>query len=56
MAARIAPLTESVRQCVPRTDGGYWIITKKSHAVSPTAIPEGAAVVIRDGQAVRAAR
>jgi hypothetical protein len=56
MSARVAPLAEAVRQCIPRTDGGYWIVTKKSHAVSPTAIPEGTSVVIRDGQAVRAVR
>lgn len=56
MATRVAPITEAVRQCVPRADGGYWIVTKKSHAVSTSPIPEGAAVIIRDGQAVRAAR
>lgn len=55
MAARVAPITESVQRCVPRHDGGYLIVTRKGrHAVSTTEIPEGARVVIRDGQAVRA--
>lgn len=53
MAPRSQAVTEVVVRCVARGAGGYLIQTKKSHAVSQTAIPEGARVVIRDGQAMR---
>ena len=57
MSTRVGPLTDSVERCVARHDGGWLIVTRKGkHAVSPTEIPEGAQVVIRDGQAVRSAR
>jgi hypothetical protein len=57
MAVRITPLTETVGRCVPRQDGGYLIVTRKGRSgSSPHEIPEGAAVVIRDGLAVRAVR
>lgn len=54
MAVRVAPQTETVRRCVARQDGGWMVVTAKGNsAVSPTEIPEGARIVIRDGQAVR---
>lgn len=57
MAARVAPLTDSVVRCVPRQDGGFLIVTRKGNsAVSLSEIPEGAHVILRDGQAVRAIR
>lgn len=57
MSVRVAPLTDSVARCVPRHDGGFLIVTRKGKsAVSLSEIPEGAHIVIRDGQAMRAAR
>jgi len=54
---RMHTLTQVVARCVARQDGGYMIVTLKGvSAVSPSPIPEGAQVVIRDGQAVRAAQ
>ena len=48
---------EVVSRCVARQDGGWMVVTRKGRSgVSLTEIPEGAAVVIRDGQAVRPAR
>lgn len=57
MAARVSPKTETVARCVPRHDGGYLIVTRKGlSAASPEQIPEGAQVVIRDGQIERSVR
>jgi hypothetical protein len=53
MAVRVAPLTEVVRKCVARQDGGFLIVTKKGSAVSPVELPEGAHVIITDGKAER---
>lgn len=53
VAVRITPKTETVLRCVPRQDGGYMIITKKGSGSSPVALHLGAAVILRDGQAVR---
>lgn len=57
MSARVTVKTETVARCVARQDGAYMIVTRKGNAgSSPTEIPEGTAVVIRDGHAVRAVR
>lgn len=54
---RLQALTHVVARCVPRQDGGYMVVTLKgASGVSREPLPEGAHVVIRDGQAVRAAR
>ena len=54
MAVRVAPKADHVVRCIPRQDGGYWILTKKSgSAVSVTPIPEGTQVTVQDGRAVR---
>lgn len=55
MASRLAAMTETVARCVPRQDGGYLIVTMKGRSAASTEIiPDGARIVIRDGQAVRA--
>lgn len=55
MASKVSALTETVARCVPRQDGGYLIVTLKGRSAASTeTIPEGARIVIRDGQAVRA--
>jgi hypothetical protein len=57
MSVRVAPLSQTVARCVARQDGGFIVVTRKGHsAVAPEELPEGARIVIRDGQAVRAAR
>jgi hypothetical protein len=57
MSVRVAALTDIVIRCVARQDGGWLVVTRRGKSgVSPTEIPEGAQVVIRDGQAVRAMR
>ena len=53
MSVRVNPKSEPVLRCVPRQDGGYMIVTKKGSGSSPVPLHEGAAVIIRDGQAVR---
>jgi hypothetical protein len=55
MAPRSATKPDTVTRCVPRHDGGWMIVTRKGGSgVSASEIPEGARVMIRDGQAVRA--
>jgi hypothetical protein len=53
VAVRIAPKSEPVLRCVPRQDGGFMIVTKKGSGSSPVELHVGAAVIIRDGVAVR---
>ena len=56
MSARSKNPTETVARSIARHDGGYLIVTLKGRsAVAPKPFPEGARIVIRDGQAVRAA-
>ncbi len=52
---RVAEVTDTVARCVPRHDGGWLILTMKgSHGVSPSEIPLGTRVLIKDGKAERA--
>lgn len=54
MSVRVAPKADYVTRCVPRQDGGWMVMTRKSgSASSPKQIPEGTAVVVRDGIAER---
>ena len=54
MAVRVAPLTEIVARCIPRQDGGWMVVTRKGNAgSSPSEIPQGAQVIVRDGKAER---
>ena len=46
-----------IRPLTPAEGGGYLIVTRKGGSgASSSEIPEGARVVIRDGQAVRCAQ
>jgi hypothetical protein len=56
MSARAKFKPETVRRCVARQGGGYMIVTASGSGVSPQEIPEGARVLIRDGQAQRCER
>lgn len=54
MSVRVAPKTETVARCISRRDGGFMVVTLKGQsAASVNPIPEGARIVIRDGQAER---
>lgn len=54
MAVRVAPATEIVARCIPRQDGGWMVVTRKGNAgSSPTEIPEGTQIILRDGKAER---
>jgi hypothetical protein len=54
MPVKAVAKPDTVTRCVDRHDGGYLIVTRKGGSgVSASEIPEGARVVIRDGQAVR---
>ena len=50
VSLRTSSKSEPVLRCVPRQDGGYLIVTRKASGSSPVPLPEGAAVLVRDGR------
>lgn len=48
-------MTHVVARCIARQDGAWMVLTLDGKsAVSPSELPEGARIVIRDGKAVKA--
>lgn len=54
MAVRVAEKSDAVSRCVARQDGGWMVVTHKGQSgVSPSEIPIGTRVIIRDGKVER---
>jgi hypothetical protein len=54
MSVRVAPKADYVVRSTPTQDGNWLVMTRKSGAASsPKEIPEGTAVIVRDGIAER---
>ena len=56
MSVRVEPKADFVERCVARHDGGWLIVTRSGQSgVSPSEIPIGTRVIIRDGKVERQA-